>query len=179
MFHLWIKQVISFTGKMFEKHLRKSDILSKDAGFMVGVPTDLFLLCAHDYSTKLHGLLSLFFLQCMTIRPKFRVNIDFFFFFFHLYTTMWPKIMVLIDLIFLFLHSHLIKNEGPHWFVSFICTSPFGQITWSSFICFFFCLRPFDQKLWSTLMYFLHLYTIIWPKIRVLMNLIFLFVHNH
>ena len=103
----------------------------------------------------------------------------FFFFFFHLYTTMWPKIMVLIDLIFLFLHSHLIKNEGPHWFISFICTSPFGQITWSSFICFFFCLRPFDQKLGSTLMYFLHLYTIIWPKIRVLMNLIFLFVHNH
>ena len=32
MFHLWINQVVGFTSKMFEKHLWKSDILSKDAG---------------------------------------------------------------------------------------------------------------------------------------------------
>ena len=38
---------------MFEKHLWKNDILSKDAGFRVMVPTDLFLLFAHDHSTKL------------------------------------------------------------------------------------------------------------------------------
>ena len=32
MFHLWINQVVCFTSKMFEKHLWKSDILSKHAG---------------------------------------------------------------------------------------------------------------------------------------------------
>ena len=32
MFHLRINQVVGFTSKMFEKHPRKTDILSKDAG---------------------------------------------------------------------------------------------------------------------------------------------------
>ena len=32
MFYLCRNQVVVFTGKMFEKHLLKSDILSKDAG---------------------------------------------------------------------------------------------------------------------------------------------------
>ena len=32
IFHLWINQVVGFTSKMFEKHLWKSDILSKYAG---------------------------------------------------------------------------------------------------------------------------------------------------
>ena len=32
MFRLWINQVLVFTSKMFEKHLWKSDILSKDEG---------------------------------------------------------------------------------------------------------------------------------------------------
>ena len=32
MFHLRTNQVVGFTSKMFEKHLWKSDILSKDAG---------------------------------------------------------------------------------------------------------------------------------------------------
>ena len=31
MFHLRINQWLGFTSKMFEKHLQKSDILSKDA----------------------------------------------------------------------------------------------------------------------------------------------------
>ena len=31
MFHLWINQVVFFISKMFEKHLWKSDIVSKDA----------------------------------------------------------------------------------------------------------------------------------------------------
>ena len=43
---------------MFEKHLWKSDILSEDAGFRVKVTTDFFLLCAHDYSTKIYGPIS-------------------------------------------------------------------------------------------------------------------------
>ena len=32
MFHLRTNQVVGFTTKMFEQHLWKSDILSKDAG---------------------------------------------------------------------------------------------------------------------------------------------------
>ena len=32
MFHWRRNQVVEFTSKMFEKHLQKSDILSKDAG---------------------------------------------------------------------------------------------------------------------------------------------------
>ena len=32
MFHLQINQEIGFTSRMFEKHLWKTDILSKDAG---------------------------------------------------------------------------------------------------------------------------------------------------
>ena len=32
MFHLCRSQVVGFTSKVFEKHQRKSDILSEDAG---------------------------------------------------------------------------------------------------------------------------------------------------
>ena len=32
MFHLWINQVVGFSQQNVWKHLRKSDILSKDAG---------------------------------------------------------------------------------------------------------------------------------------------------
>ena len=34
------------------------------------------------------------------------------------------------------------------------------------------------KKFESTMMYFFHLYTTIWPEIRFLINLIFLFVHD-
>ena len=93
-----------------------------------------------------------------------------------------------------FVHGHSI----PHSFISFICTRSFDQIIWSSFIYSFFSVRPFDQKLGSSLIYFFRLHTTIrqkymtffvsfilslctniWPKIRVLINLLFLFVHNH
>ena len=65
------------------------------------------------------------------------------------------------------------------WFISFMCTRLFDQITWSSFSYSFFRPRPFDQKLGSTLMYLFHLRTTIQPNIRVLINLIFILVHNH
>ena len=32
MFQLWINQVVGFTTEIFEKHLWKNGILSKDAG---------------------------------------------------------------------------------------------------------------------------------------------------
>ena len=80
----------------------------------------------------------------------------------------------------------------------FLCTRPFDLIIESSFIYSFFSARPFDQKLGSSLIYSLHLHTTIQqkymifflsfilslcttirPKNRVLINLLFLFVHDH
>ena len=74
-----------------------------------------------------------------------------------------------------------------------MCTQPFDRNVWSSFIYSFFWARPFDQKLGSSLIYFFHLHTTmifffsfilslcttIRPKNRVLINLLFLFVHDH
>ena len=42
-----------------------------------------------------------------------------------------------------------------------MCTRPFDQNIWSSFIYSFFCARPFDQDLGSPLIYFFYLYTTI------------------
>ena len=77
---------------------------------------------------------------------------------------------------------------------SFICTRPFDQIIGSSFIYYFFSAPPFDQKLESSLIYIFHLHTsirqkymiffisfilslctTIRPKIRVLINLFYLY----
>ena len=74
-----------------------------------------------------------------------------------------------------------------------MCTRPCAPNIWSSFIYSFFSARPFDQKLGSSLIYFFHLHktmifffsfilslcTTIRPKNRVLINLLFLFVHDH
>ena len=54
----------------------------------IRVHTNLFLLFAHDHSTKVYGLLSFILSLCTTIRPKIRV---------------------LINLLFLFAHDHLTK----------------------------------------------------------------------
>ena len=121
------------------------------AGFRASVPTDLFLLCAHDYSTKIYGPLS-FILSSM--HNNSTKNWSSLIYLFYLYSTIRPKIRVLINLTFLFVHDHSTKNKGLHWFIYFICTQPFDQITWSSFIYSFFCAQPFDQKLGSTLMHF-------------------------
>ena len=77
----------------------------------------------------------------------------------------------------------------------FFWAQPFDKNMWSSFIYSFFCPRPFNQTLGSTLIYFFYLYTTIWPKIRVfidiflsfdrstknrvLLNLLLLFAHDH
>ena len=80
----------------------------------------------------------------------------------------------------------------------FVCTRPFDLTIGSSFIYYFFSARPFDQKLGFSLIYFFRLHTTIRqkymifflsfihslcttirPKNRVLINLLFLFVHDH
>ena len=44
---------------------------------------DLFLLLAHDHSTKIYYPLSFILSLCTTIQLKIRVHIDFFFLFVH------------------------------------------------------------------------------------------------
>ena len=76
-----------------------------------------------------------------------------------------------------FLHSYSIKNYGPHWFISFICTWPFDQYIWCSFIYSFFCAQPFDQNIWSSFIYSF-LQTTIQPKYMVLFDLFLLFTYD-
>ena len=63
------------------------------------VPTDLFLLYAHDHSTKNVVLFHLIFLLPTTIQPIIRVRTDFFLSF--LYTTIRQKYIALFNLFFL------------------------------------------------------------------------------
>ena len=114
--------------------------------------------------------------------------------FFHVHTSIWTKYMILFHLFFL-LHTTIRPRLRVHTdFFFIICTRPFDQIIWSSFIYSFFSARPFDQKLGSSLIYFSHLHTTIRQKymtfffsfctsnrlkIRVIINLLFIFVHNH
>ena len=136
---------------------------------------------------------NLIFFFCKTIRPRIRVFTDLFFYvhatnrptymvffylFFLLNTTIRPKARVHTDLFLLFVHHHSTEIRGPHLFIFVMCTRPFDKNIWSSFINSFFCARPFDQKLRSTLIYFF-MYTTIRPKVRVLINLFILFVHDH
>ena len=52
MFHLCRNQVVGFTGKMFEKHLWKSDILSNDVG--LAAFTARFLKCVWPFWDIIH-----------------------------------------------------------------------------------------------------------------------------
>ena len=119
----------------------------------------LFLFFAQDHSTKIYGrFFHIFFLLCMTIQPRLRVLTDFFFFSHDHSKEMYRPLSY---------HSFLClqpfsRNQGPHLFIYFICTQPFDQIIWSSFIYSFFILCMTIR-----------------PKIRVLINLFILFVHDH
>ena len=76
-------------------------------------------------------------------------------------TSIRPEFRVPNDLFLLFTHDHSVKVYDL-----------------LSIIIFF--AQPFDQKLGSKLIYyFFYLYTTIRPKIRVLINLFILFVHDH
>ena len=118
-------------------------------------------------------------------------------YFFYLYTTIRQKYMVLFRLFFIFCTT-IRQKIRVFIYLFFICTRPFDLIIGSSFIYSFFSARPFDQKLGSSLIYFFHLHTtirqkdmifflsfilslctVIRPKNRVLINLLFLFVHDH
>ena len=101
-----------------------------------------------------------FFLQCTTIPPKIRVHIDLFF---HLHTTIRPNYRVLF-----------------HLFYSFFSARSFDQKLGSSLIYLFHLHTTIRQKyMIFFLSFILSLCTTIRPKNRVLINLLFLFVHDH
>ena len=123
------------------------------------VLTDLFFYLHTTIRQKCIVLFHLFFLLFTTIRPKLGSLLIYFF---YLYTTILPNYMALFHLFFLyFVYDHSTKNQGPHQFIYFIC------------------IRPFDQKLGSSVTNLFHLNTTIRPKIRVPINLIFLFVNDY
>ena len=91
------------------------------------VPTDLFLLFAHDHSTKIYGPLSF--------------NLSFV----HDHST---KIRVLIDLFLLFVHDHSTKLYGPLSFIlSLFCARPFDQKLGSSLINLFHLYTTIRPKI--------------------------------
>ena len=105
-------------------------------------------------------LFHLFFLQCMTLRPKTRIHIDLFFYF---QTTIRPNYRVLF-----------------HLFFSFFSARPFEQNVAPSLIHFFHLHTTIRQKhMIFFLSFILSLCMTIRPKNRVLINLFFLFVHDH
>ena len=95
-----------------------------DATSWFRVPTDLFLLFAHDISTNVYDPLSFILSLCTTIQTKLGSSLIYFF---YLDTTIWQKYMIVFHLFFL-------------------CAWPFNQKLGSSLLLFFICARrPFDQ----------------------------------
>ena len=124
-------------------------------------------------------LIGLFFYLHTTIQPNHRVL-------FHLFILQWttirPKIGVHIDLFF-YLHTTIRPNYSVlfHLFYSFFSARPFDKKIESSLIYFFRLHTTIRQKYMIFYLSFIHSLctTIIRPKNRVLINLQFLFVHDH
>ena len=120
----------------------------------IRVLIDLFLLCAHDHSTKIYGLLS------------------FIFSFVYDHST---KIRVLIDLFLLFVHDHSTKLYGPPPFIlSVFCARPFDQKLGSSLIYLLYLYTTIRPKVRVLTDYFFYLHTTIQPNYKVLFHLLFL-----
>ena len=120
------------------------------------VPTDILVLYARDYSTKIYSFLSFNLSTCMTIWPKIRVAIDFF----YVHATIRPKHTVLFHLFFL------------------LCTT-IPQKYMVFFHLLFLLCTTIGPKIKVNTDLFLYRYTTIRRKVRVLINLFTLFLHDH
>ena len=127
------------------------------------VPTDSFLLYAHDRLRKIYGSLS-FNLSFVQDHLMENVHTEFFLLFAYDHLT---KVYAPLSFILSFEHHHSTKIYGLLSFV-FFCALPFDQKLRSTLICFFICFCIF-----------LYMYTTIRSKVRFLINLFILFVHNH
>ena len=104
----------------------------------IRVAIDLLLSFANIHLTKIYDLLSFILSLCTTIRPKIRVAIElflsFFFYFFHLQTTIRQKYMIFFRLFFL-------------------CARAFRQKLGSTLIYFFYFYTAIRLKLGRALSY--------------------------
>ena len=122
------------------------------------IPTGLFLLYAHDHSTKIYGPLSFNLSFCA--RPFVQKSGSTLIYFFYLHTTIRQEYMVLFYLFFL-LYTTIRQKYMVFFHLFFLlCTT----------------IRP-KNKVRTDL--FLYMYTTIRPKIRVHIDLFFLFAHDH
>ena len=118
----------------------------------------LFLLYAHDQSTKIYGPLSFNLSFCA--RPFVQKSGSTLIYFFYLHTTIRQEYMVLFYLFFL-LYTTIRQKYMVFFHLFFLlCTT----------------IRP-KNKVRTDL--FLYMYTTIRPKIRVHIDLFFLFAHDH
>ena len=138
------------------------------------IPTDLFLLQAHDHSTRIYGPLSfnLSFLHNHSTKnqgPHCFISL--------IWTQPFDK-NIWSSFIYSFFCARpfdekLMFYNTPIYFL--ICTQPFNQkLQCPHYFLYFICTRPFDQKLGSSLINFFHLHTTILPNYRVLFHLFFL-----
>ena len=107
-----------------------------------------------------------------TIQPEFRVPTELFI----LYACDLSK--KIYSLLF-FSAWPFDQKLGSSLIYFFMCTQPSDQNIWSSFIYTFFWAQPFNKKLRSTLIFFFYMYTAIQPKVRVLINLLVLYLHDN
>ena len=132
--------------------------------------------CARPFDQKLRSALIYFFICTLPFDQKLRSSLIYFF---YLHTTIRPNCRVLFHLFFLKCTTIRPKIR-VHIDLFFIWTRPFDQIIGSSLI-YFFCLHTtIWQKYMTFFLSFIHsLCRTIRPKNRVLINVLFLFVHDH
>ena len=118
------------------------------------VPTELFILYACDLSKNIYSLL---------------------------FFSAWPFDQKLgSSLIYFFMCTQPSdQNIWSSFIYTFFWAQPFNKNIWSFSIYCFFCPWPFDEKLRSTLIFFFYMYTAIQPKVRVLINLLVLYLHDN
>ena len=121
---------------MFEKHLWKSDILSKDAGFRVRSPL-IYFFYLH---TIIRPTYMSFIYSFFSARP-FDLKLGSSLIYFFICTRPFDQKLGSLLIYFFYLHTTI----RPNYMILFHYS--------------FFNARPFDQKLGSTLIYVFHLYT--------------------
>ena len=89
------------------------------------------------------------------------------------------KIHSPLSFILCFGHDHSTKNYDLHWLISFICTRPFDQHIWSSFIYFFFFVHDQSTKWYGPHCFISFIYTRPFETIYGFLSFIFSFANDH
>ena len=136
----------------------------------------IFFMCTRPFDRNIQSSFIYSFFWARPIQPKIKVHTDLFLFF---CTRPFDKTAWSSFIYSFFCARPFHKNIWSSFIYSFFCARPLDQKLRSILIYFFICTRPFDVKLGSSLIYLFYFYTTIRPKIRVLIDLFFLFTHDH